>query len=207
MYRLIKIVNHYGFTGLFRLIVDKLRSYFVFKNSKLIRFPFEVRGKHQISVGNGFTTGRYCRIETYSTVPNKKVLIIGNNCQINDSVHIVAMEQVLLGDNVLIASKVFITDLNHGQYSGDILEHSSPNSIVSSRPLNSSPVIIGDNCWLGENVTILPGVKLGNNCIVGANSLVNKCFDENSIIGGNPARLLKRYCQIKKEWIAIGDDK
>jgi acetyltransferase-like isoleucine patch superfamily enzyme len=202
MNRLLALVEQYGIFGLIRLFFDKMRSFTISKKAKLIRFPFEIRGKRGILIGEGFTTGRYCRIEAYPICSNKRVLTIGINCQINDSVHIVARESVYIGDNVLIASKVFITDLNHGCYNS-LDEHSEPDSIVSSRPLNSSPVLINDNCWIGENVSILPGVTLGKNCIVGANSLVTKSFESNCIVVGNPARLLKRYCESSKRWVSI----
>jgi acetyltransferase-like isoleucine patch superfamily enzyme len=202
MNRFTVLVRQYGMFGLVKLFFDKLRSHSISRKAKLIRFPFEIRGKRGITIGEGFTTGRYCRIEAYPICSTKIVLSIGINCQINDSVHIVARESVFIGDNVLIASKVFITDLNHGCYNGlDV--HSDPDSIVSLRPLNSSPVLINDNCWLGENVSILPGVTLGKNCIVGANSLVTKSFESNCILGGNPARLLKRYCESSKQWVSI----
>lgn len=199
---LLDLLHRYGALGLARLVLDKLRTSIISKKAKLIRFPFEIRGKKGILIEEGFTTGRFCRIETYSIDPKKIVLTIGENCQINDSVHIAAREKIYIGKNVLIASKVFITDLSHGSYNS-IHGHSNPNSKVSSRPLYSSPVLINDNCWIGENASILPGVTLGKNCIVGANSLVNKSFESNCIIGGNPARILKRYCESSKEWVLI----
>ena len=52
-------------------------------------------------------------------------------------------------------------------------------------------VVIGDNCWLGGHSTICPGVKLGNNVIVAAGSVVTKSFGDNVIIGGNPAKIIR----------------
>ncbi len=56
----------------------------------------------------------------------------------------------------------------------------------------SSDVCIGDGCWLGSNSIILPGINLGNKVIVAAGSVVTKSFDSNCVIGGNPARIIKK---------------
>lgn len=53
------------------------------------------------------------------------------------------------------------------------------------------PVTIGDNCWIGGNAIINPGVTLGNNVVVASGAVVTKSFGDNVVIGGNPARILK----------------
>jgi len=55
-----------------------------------------------------------------------------------------------------------------------------------------APITIGDNAWLGGRVTILPGVTLGNNVVVGAGSVVTKSFGDDVVIAGNPARIIKQ---------------
>ena len=57
--------------------------------------------------------------------------------------------------------------------------------------VSKGPVIIEDNVWIGEGVCVLPNVTIGRNSIVGANSVVTKSFSENSVIAGNPAKLIK----------------
>jgi acetyltransferase-like isoleucine patch superfamily enzyme len=194
------MIFHYGVFGFFRLLKDKLFTYFIFPQAKIIRQPFECRGKRSISLASGLSTGRYCRIEAHDVNKTCSTLLtIGRNCQINDSVHIAAAESITLGDNVLIASRVFISDLNHGSYSGSY--HSEPDSLCSERELSTNPVVIHDNVWLGEGVVVLPGVVIGKNSIVGANSVVTKSIPEHAIVAGNPARIIKKYCFSLKEWV------
>lgn len=192
------LYSHYGVTGIIRLCIEKLFSMLFYPGSKMIRRPFECRGRRYIKFGAGFTTGRYCRLEAHNSTGTDATLIIGNNCQINDSVHIASADNVTIGNNVLIASRVFITDLNHGSYAGE--SQSPAYSIVSERALATNPVSIGDNVWLGEGVVILPGVNLGKNCIVGANSVVTKSYPDNVIIAGNPARIIKEYNASQGNW-------
>ncbi|MFM5207976.1 MULTISPECIES: DapH/DapD/GlmU-related protein [Aeromonas] len=193
--------KHYGFWGGLNLFICKLYTIIFFNRSKIIRLPFECRGKRLVDFGVGLSTGRYCRIEAYDSSENHNKLTklsFGRDCQINDSVHIVAADKVEIGNNVLIASRVFISDLNHGSYSGDL--HSHPDSFAAQRSLSTSPVIIYDNVWIGEGVVILPGVKIGQSSIIGANAVVTKDIPDYSIAVGNPARVIKKYNFSSLKW-------
>ncbi|HCN8084556.1 TPA: acetyltransferase [Escherichia coli] len=86
--------------------------------------------------------------------------------------HIAAINNAIIGRDTLIASKVFISDHNHGIFSKSDIIHSSPTIIPSSRSLESAPVYIEERVWIGENVTILPGACIGNGVVIGANSVV-----------------------------------
>lgn len=185
------MIKRYGFWGFIKTITYVVRTKLLFSKARLIRFPIDIRNKAQISVSSGFTSGRYCRIEAFSET-NQKVLIIGENVQINDFVHITAIEKVEIGKNVLIASKVYISDCSHGSYSGDKFD-SDPTSIPKDRPLLSKRVCIKDNVWLGEFVSVLPGVTIGKGSIIGANSVVSKSIPEHVIAVGSPAKPIKKY--------------
>ena len=113
-----------------------------------------------------------------------------------------ALKKVKIGDNVLIASKVFLTDLEHGSYKGDEYD-SVPDSIVKDRDLSSHDVIIEDNVWIRAMVSILPGVTIGKNSIIGSNSVVTKSIPENCIAVGNPAKIVKKYNYDTQKWERI----
>ncbi|MOA24896.1 Galactoside O-acetyltransferase [compost metagenome] len=177
-----------------------LRTRIFYPKAKLIRFPIDIRGRKYIVIEKGLTTGVGCRLEAYSK--NEKVLYLGENVQINDYVHITAMKSVVVGNNVLIASKVYISDCSHGSYSGDEMD-SCPESIPRTRPYKTSKVVIEDNVWIGEMVSILPGVTIGRGTIIGANSVVTKDLPPNVIAVGSPAIPIKKYNFINDKWEKI----
>lgn len=194
-------MKQYNLFQICSLIIYKIRGFLVFRNARLIRFPFRVRGKKYIEIDKGFTTGFNCRLDAFDFNNSNKILIrIGKNVEINDDVHIAAVERVEIGDNVLIASKVFITDHNHGSYSKE--RHDSPEVSPSKRPLISFPVKIEDNVWIGEFVSVLPGVTIGRGSIIGTMSVVTKNIPPNSIAVGSPAKVIKKFDYNVNEWIS-----
>lgn len=169
-----------------------------FKNARLIRRPVYIRGIKSIEGAKELTTGRFCRFDLDGT---KKTLFIGNNCEFGDMTHIAAYNHVEIGNNVLIASKCYIADVSHGRYRGKY--QSTPESIPKKRVLYTEPVIIEDNVWIGENVVILGGVKIGEGCIIGANSVVTKSIKSKTIAAGSPAVPIKIWNEIERKWVLI----
>lgn len=199
-------IKTYGFWGLIELIVFKIKTFVFYRNSRLIRFPIVVRGKRNIDFGKGLTTGVGCRIEAYQKEnSNEKVIHIGKNVQINDYVHITAMNKVVIGDNVLMASKIYISDCSHGFYEGGDND-SNPDQIPMDRKYKVGEVIIGDNVWLGEFVLVLPDVIIGKGSIIGANSVVTKNIPAYSIAVGSPARVIKKYNFSTQRWEIVKKD-
>ncbi|MGR3811433.1 hypothetical protein [Jiulongibacter sp. NS-SX5] len=198
-------LRSYGIMGLFKLIVSKLNTMIFFSNSRIIRLPYFIRGQRYIDFGEGLTTGRCIRLDAFPIQDCKRKILInfGNNVQVNDYVHIAAIDYVEIGNNVLIASKVFITDHNHGSYGG--VENSSPEEFPSIRKLMSDPVIIEDNVWIGEFVSVLPGVRIGYGAIIGSNSVVSHSIPPNTICVGVPAKPIKVYDNKSGKWEKISD--
>jgi lipopolysaccharide O-acetyltransferase len=194
------MILKYGYFGTLKMIWYLVYTKLNFKRARLIRLPIDIRNKKNIDFGKNLTTGRYCRIEAYSNnSSNNFKIIFGNNVQLNDNVHITAMEKVVIGNNVLMASKIYISDCSHGNYNGDIKD-SNPSSKPSERIMITKPVIIEDNVWLGEFVSVLPGVKIGKGSIIGSNSVVTKDIPANTIAVGSPARVIKKFNFKTKRW-------
>ena len=153
-------------------------------------YPIYILGGDKITIGHNFSSFRRNRIEVFGKILNKEYagkLVIGNNFSMNDDCHIACINKITIGNNVLFASKIFITDHYHGK-----IERTSFSIPPRLRPLFSKgEVIIEDNVWVGEGVVILPGVTIGENCVIGSNAVVTKSFPKNSIIGGNPAKLIR----------------
>lgn len=174
----------------YSIVMTKL----TFKQGRFIRRPIYIRGAASISGCNNLTTGRFCRFDLEGS---KKTLFIGDNCEMGDMTHIVAHNHVEIGKDVLIASKCFISDTNHGNYSGD--NQDSPETTPNSRKLIVGKTVIGDRVWIGENAVILSGAKIGDGCIVGANSIVSKTIPVGSMVVGNN-RIIKKWNAGTKAW-------
>jgi acetyltransferase-like isoleucine patch superfamily enzyme len=192
------MVSRYGVLGSFKLILSTIYTRLFFPGARLMRLPIDIRNRQNINLGENLTTGFGCRLEAYP-VGKAKVINFGKNVQINDYVHITARSNVTIGDNVLMASKIYISDCSHGSYAGD-QNDSNPEVCPSKRPLFSKDVIIEDNVWLGEFVSVLPGVTIGRGTIVGANSVVTKSLPSYVVAVGIPARPIKRFNFVTKNW-------
>lgn len=189
--------NVYSASETIKNVYSLFMTKLFFRKARLIRRPVYIRGKKSISGGAGLTIGRFCRFDLNG---QEKTLFIGKNCQFGDMTHIVAHEKVKIGDNVLIASKVFISDTSHGIYKG--VSQSDIRIPPADRDLITNSVEIGNNVWIGENVVILGGVKIGEGSIIGANSTITKSVDAGSIVVGNN-KVIKKYNNQHQKWEAI----
>ncbi len=194
-----QLMTRYGLMGSIRLLRDLLLTQLLFPGARLVRQPAYVRGQRNIQIGKNFTTGTGIRLDVFAndTLPR---LFIGENVQINDHVHIAAIHQITIGDDVLIASRVFIADHNHGEYRTGSDCH--PDLAPALRTLVSNPVHIGHRVWIGEQVCILPGIQIGDGAVVGAGSVVTRNVPTNTIVAGNPAKVIRRFNAISQQWDA-----
>lgn len=176
---------------LFPLYAAALKPHFKYVGINFYIEPAaEILGFKYISIGDNFTAFKRLRLEAYDFHNGQTFrpqLIIKANVSINYDCHIGCINRIEIGNNVLIGSKVFITDHSHG----DITKNALDLPPAKRDLISKGPIIIGNNVWIGENVSILPNVTLGDGCIVGANSVVTKDFPKNSVLAGVPAKCIK----------------
>ena len=145
----------------------------------------------------GIHIGSNTRIQSHSVLESwahygKQVfhpsIIIGNNCKIGEYNHISSCNRISIGNGLLTGRFVLITDNSHGH-----LDIANADIAPIDRSLESKgEIVIGNNVWLGDKVTILAGVHIGDNVIIGANSVVTGDIPSNSMAAGIPARVIKQ---------------
>jgi acetyltransferase-like isoleucine patch superfamily enzyme len=134
-------------------------------------------------------------------LPHPKIYI-GANTYINRNTFIDAIESLSIGQHCAIGPNCYITDHDHGT---DI------NFTPLKQPMVAKPTKIGDRVWIGANVTILKGVTIGDDAIVGAGSVVTKDLPAKSIAVGIPAKVIKFRDQLSgdnhEELVGTGIDR
>jgi len=182
----------------FSFIIDNIYTQYIVKQFKicgdnpLIQYSFtSTHGLKHISVGNDFYTASGLILEAYDSHLESTYnpeIVIGDNVRIGNDCHIGCVNKIIIGNNVLIASKVFITDHFHGETTAEYM-NIPPNA---RKVISKGPVIIEENVWIGEGVAIMPNVRIGKNSIIGANAVVTKNLPNNCVFAGNPAKIIKK---------------
>lgn len=161
-----------------------------------------MRGIRHIRLGDGFRAGRHLWLEAVTRDQDRHYsprLEIGRNVIINDDVHIAATHYVSIGDDVLLASRIYIADHSHGDYR--TAGGADPEIAPRLREVGgSSHVIIEANVWIGELVSVLPGVTIGRGSVIGANSVVTRDIPPFCMAAGAPARVIKRFDRATGIW-------
>jgi acetyltransferase-like isoleucine patch superfamily enzyme len=159
------------------------RSARIKRSSRQDVFPF-----------NDYKVGAHTTIEDYTTVNNGVgEVIIGSEVRLG--IGSVVMGPVEIGDSTITGQNCLITGLDHNFH-----EYKTP---VKDQGVCINPTYIGKGSFIGANVSILPGVYIGDNVVIGAGSVVTRDIPNNSLAVGNPARIIKRYSREVGEWIRV----
>lgn len=141
-------------------------------------------GKQVQIIGN-VTIGSFTKVGDFArlnTMPQGKIEI-GKDCHINVFNIIGSSKNVIIKDYALFAAGVKITDATHGIDDVD--------KVIKKAEIFSQELLISENCWLGFDVNVIMGGKIGRNCVIGSKSLVNKEIPANSIAFGIPAKVIR----------------
>ena len=173
--------TRYGIGSRFRIALYRAMGMTIGARCRIERI--RLRRPSQIRLGqfNALTEGTWL----WPTDSDHKGLRIdiGDYNYFNRDAILDASGLIKIGNRNMFGPRLYVTDSNHTM---------EADRWVGECPMNVGTVTIGDGCWIGANVTILRNVTLGDRCIVAAGSVLSQSFPENSVIGGNPARLLDR---------------
>jgi acetyltransferase-like isoleucine patch superfamily enzyme len=137
-----------------------------------------VLGTANVSIGSRSRISRHVELGT----EERGEIHIGEQVRINRGSTIFAYEEIRIGDHTLIGEFVTIRDANHGIAAGD---H------IRSQEHEAQAIHIGTDVWIGRGTVILPGVRIGDHCVIGANSVVTKDIEPGMVAVGSPARAIR----------------
>lgn len=148
-------------------------------------------GGKQISIGDDTIIQRHAILGCWTRYHDQTFspcITIGDHCNIGEYSHISAINQIVIGNGLLTGRFVLISDNSHGGLSQ--AEAAIPPA--ARKLVSKGPVVIGDNVWIGDKVTILAGVHIGDNAIIAANAVVTEDVPANTLVAGVPASVRRR---------------
>ena len=181
-----KIYNKY------KTLIDNLHYGHCGRRTR-IKHPMRIIGKSRIFLGNNVSILNFARLETirnWAGIECNGKLTIGDHTSIGQCCHIVAADEVRIGSDCVFSAFVYISDCSH-QY--------DPDKSIMASELVRVPVQIGNHVFIGIGSCIMPGVTIGDNAVVGANSVVTKDVPANCMVAGSPAVIIKKWNE--KEWV------
>lgn len=140
-----------------------------------------------ITVGRNVSIMSHCVLECSPASGLNPEMIFGDNISIGEYSHITCAQRIEIGDGLLTGRFVLITDNGHGHNHAEELDTNPLLRKISS----SGPVIIGRNVWIGDKVTILPNVTIGDGAVIAANAVVTQSIPPYCVAAGCPAKVVK----------------
>ena len=129
-----------------------------------------------------FSLGRHSVVESFCCINNAVGdVVIGDHTRIG--IHNTVIGPVTIGSHVNLAQGITVTALNHN--------YKETGKRIDQQGVSTNPVVIGDDVWIGANAVILPGVTLGNHCVIAAGAVVTKDVPPHSLVAGVPAKIIK----------------
>lgn len=153
----------------------------------------EIKNPRYISIGDHVYINKHVELLAAPNMDKQPELIIGSNVHFGKYNCIGCSNKIVIGDHVLFAPYVHITDRNHA--------FEDIHTPIWLQPTTSSgPVIIGGGTWLGFGAQVMPGVSIGRHCVIAAGSVVTHDIPDYSVAAGVPAKVIKTYDSASKQW-------
>jgi acetyltransferase-like isoleucine patch superfamily enzyme len=152
-----------------------------------------IRQYARLDVGpwNQLTIGKKAVIEDYCCVNNMVGdVAIGENALLGLSNTVIG--PVSIGKNTILAQNIVLSGLNHG--------YADPDIPIKDQKETTAQIIVEEDCWIGANSVVVAGVTIGKHSIVAGGSVVTKNVPPYTIVGGNPAKVLKQFNPLTKNW-------
>lgn len=164
--------------------------------------PMMIEGASRIFLGNRVLIRDFARLETISRpqLGWLPILKVGNNVNIEQGVHIICQCEVIIEDDVSITPYCAIVDTYHPYGSPDVLP-----KIGDRLPTERTYVHIGAGTFVGIRSIILPNVRIGKGCVIGAGSVVNCDIPDYSVAVGAPAGVISRFDFDTNQWLKVSD--
>jgi acetyltransferase-like isoleucine patch superfamily enzyme len=167
--------------------------------ASFVRPPFSIPHGAGIVLGSNTTVhvnAIIALIKEYSGIKYNPRIVIGNGVYVGRYLFIAAMGEVTIGDGCVLSDYIYINDSSHGL--------NLAKGPIMSQPLETKgPIHIGRNCFLGYRAAVLPGVTLGEGCVVGINSVVTRSFPAYSMVAGAPARIVRTFDHASGSWVPV----
>ena len=140
---------------------------------------------------------QHCRIQgisEYGTTKYEPLIVFDEGASSQQNLHLTCAESVYIGKDTALAANVTVTDINHS--------YEDVRVPVERQELKVAPVYIGNGCKIYNNAVILPGVRIGDHCVVGANSVVTSDLPDYCVAAGAPACVIRHYDWAKRAWVS-----
>lgn len=168
-----------------------------FGQRSLIVSPRGILAPHRIEIGDDVLIhegAMFSVVERYQGREHDPHLRIGSGTNIGTGIWFSCVGTIEIGENNLMGHNVLIADSYH--------EYEDPDAPIISQPMAPpAPVSIGAGCIIGPHAAILAGVTVGPNSFIAANAVVTRSTPPNSVVVGNPARVIRHYDRARGEWV------
>ncbi|QHN04319.1 acyltransferase [Granulicella sp. WH15] len=165
----------------------------------LIRAPFSIPSGIGIEIGINtkiHVGSTILTIREHAGIRYQPKIGIGNDVYIGRYIFLAAIGEIRIGDGCVLSDYVYINDAAHGL-------HPSAGPIMKQALESKGPIRIGRNCFLGYRAAVLPGVTLGEGCVVGINAVVTRSFPAHSMLAGVPAKVIRTFDHSTQTWVSV----